>query len=190
MQTKMFKNKKHKKIASDFMPRDEQSLRILQERALHIAKQEIKKVEKKDAIAYVRFKLGMENYGISYEFAKEVMHNVVITKVPCVTDFVAGVINRRGILLMTLDLKKFFNIHSAENKQQDNYVIIIKKGSIQIALLVDSIEGSDVYDPAFLDLPLSQENLKQEYFIGLHQRIIAIINVNAILGNLGGLSKK
>lgn len=170
--------------AAEFVPHDEKAEQILRKRAELLAKQETEKIDKLDGITYVRFRLGPhEIYGMPYNYIKEIMGVVQLTKLPSVADFVGGIINRRGALLAVLDLKKFFNFTSTEY-EKDSYILVVKSGGITIGILADGIEGSDIYDPSTLDAPLpSLDAIKPEYLLGLHKGVTSIINIEAIMSD-------
>lgn len=190
MTAKMQKNKNYPRsnfcIASNLLPQGKDVLPLLQSRAERLAQREITVIDKEN-IAYVRFRLGTgahsEQYGIPYCYAKEVMRNTIPTPLPGTFPFIAGIINRRGALLTVLDLKQFFHTQLSPY-DKESCVIIVTAGGITVGLLADSIEGSDCYDLATLDGPLSSgEAVKPEYIIGLHLGVTAIIHVEAMLSD-------
>lgn len=185
MRTKLTKVKKRASpiIARDFMPDSQIALRILKERANRIAKIENTK-QKMETTSYIRFSLGNnEHYGIPYQFAKEVMHNVKPTKLPHVPKFIAGVINRRGALLAVLDLREFFNIPFSSDNTKTNIIIIATK-HILVGIQANNIDGSDAFETDGLDSPLSIESsIKPEFILGLHKGVTAILNVEAIISD-------
>lgn len=186
MNTKTDKPKKSKQlVASDLMPRQEEELRVLRERMKQISRPTTEQVQHQDDHRYVRFKLGEnEFYGIPYQHIKEVMSVATLTKLPCVPHFIAGIINRRGALLSVLDPKQFFNFTIPEYVSFP-YIIVLKSGGITIGMLTDTIEGTEVYDVAALEAPLSFVSaIKPEYITGLHNGITAILNIETILNDL------
>lgn len=188
MHIKTQESKKHKKnvnvSAADYMPKDTNAQQILAQRAKLFAKEIIKKSAATNLISYVQFHLGPEQYGIPYQMAKEVIHKGIVTLVPFVPDYIVGVINRRGVLLTILDLKKFLRIPSSKDDLKA-HILVINYKDITMGILVDSIDGNDTYDPMSLDAALSAEStIKSEYILGLHHGVIGIINVEAIILDL------
>jgi len=168
--------------AADLMPKSPEAQRILQQRAQALATSQIVRAEAQ-GIKYISFDLGAahEHYGIAYNYAREVMNNVTITKIPNTPAHIAGVINRRGALIAVVDLKQFFHTQ-VSSYTKDSYVIIINAKDTTIGILADDIKGSDMYEPSQLDPPFSFLNLiKPEYIAGLHRGVTAIINVDALL---------
>jgi len=164
------------------LPKDSEALTILQKRAEKIAQIEIKKGQEKNIYSYIHFCLNKnEHYGIPYQLTKEVIQNTSITPIPSTFEFIAGIINRRGMLINVIDLKHFFGIKKSEKKINKN-VIVVQNESMQVGLLVDSIEGSHHYSMDKLNPPIPSNNaIKLNYIIGLHNGTTAIINIDAIL---------
>ncbi|WP_454781639.1 chemotaxis protein CheW [Legionella sp. WA2022007384] len=180
----MIKEQKH---ASELIPKDEEALKILQARAKQLAKQEID-TSKNHGITFVRFSLGQnENYGISYQYVQEVLRNVSIAPAPFVPHFIAGVINWRGALITVVDLLKFFHLHHSlsSSEQHNEFIIVVQLNNITLGLLVQRVEGSELYLPSELAVPLSSANVTNpEYILGLHHAITAIINVETLIASL------
>lgn len=170
--------------ASELMPNDAESTRILRSRSNYLSLRKQDKATKEGLIPYIKFRLGLnEWYGIPYSCTQEVMQHVVPTKLPFAPASVAGVINRRGALLAVFDLKKVFNIKSSSTEA--THTILISIGEMRVGILVDSIEGSDAYNPLMLDVALTSESINMpDYILGLHQGVTAIINIEPLLSDL------
>jgi len=170
--------------ASSLMPCSEKDLQVLNERAEHFAmvKTEEKKIN--EATTYVKFRLGEnEHYGIAFESVKEVMHNVIITKLPRTPDYIAGIINRRSALIAILDIGYIFH-NQVSDCNKDSYIIIVSKNNLTIGILTNGIEGSDAYDVATLNPPIASELItNMNYIIGLHNGDTTIVNIESILSD-------
>ncbi|MHA2251207.1 MAG: chemotaxis protein CheW [Candidatus Kariarchaeaceae archaeon] len=100
---------------------------------------------------YVAFKLSDEHYAIDVHQVQEVFVPSSITQIPQAQDFVAGVINFRGMIVTVIDLMKRLGIPVKVKKSTDSefefededkfYVIIVKKGTSTVGLLVDYVES-------------------------------------------------
>lgn len=177
------KNIHHELMAHDFIPMDEMTQDILRKRSHLLAKADVNYTQMTVLTHYIRFKLGKnEWYGIPYEKTKEVLNNVYLTPVPHVSPYIAGIMNLRGILVTVIDLKKLFNFPK-ESLVEKTYTIVVSHGNIVIGILVDSIEGSDTYDPTLLDLPLASQRISPEFILGIHQGTTAIINIETIISD-------
>lgn len=175
----------HCLTAAECMPKDELSLAILNERARILAQQKEITENKLDLEMYIEFLLGKnERYGIDYEFAKEVVDNIKLTKIPHCIDIIAGVINHRGALIAVLNLKSYFQIKSRANTQNTAAIIISSQG-MTVGLLVDNITGYQFYDAKKLEKPIASEGMiKPGYISGLDKGHTAILNINTIFSDL------
>lgn len=176
--------KKIERNAADCMPKGELACKILLERANKMAEnaEEIKQV---DTVHYIRFRLGNnEYYGIPYQNVQEVIDNVSLTKIPCVHESIAGVINYRGLLLNLVDLKKFLKMNMSDYSQKI-YVIVTKVNNILIGVLADNIEGINEYDKEIIKSEIYyQGNIDEKYILGLHNGITTILNIENIILDL------
>lgn len=189
----MEKMQKHNEViitnqihAASLLPQDVDSQRILQLRSQQLAKATYETEEvniQTESIKYICFNLGQaqEQYGIPYQFVKEVISNIQPTKLPLVPKHIAGIINRRGTLVTVIDLKHFFHTKFPES-DNEQYIIIIQAMNITIGIMADDIEGSNIYESNKLDPPFTfLDIIKPELIIGIHQGVTAIINVEALV---------
>jgi purine-binding chemotaxis protein CheW len=171
--------------ASSLMPKTQNELQVLNQRAEHYSiKQEEEKIHEHET-TYVRFRLGEnEHYGIPYKYIREVMNNVVVTSVPCVPDYIAGVINRRSVLITILDLNVLIYGYSHEHGENASIIILVVNG-MTIGILTDGIEGSHAYHEDSLSPPIPSEHIKKmDYVLGLHNGNTTIMNMDLILSDI------
>ena len=89
-----------------------------------------------------------------------------ITRVPSVPDHILGVINLRGEVLSTIDLKTFFDLPQGE-PTEEQALIVVEHAGMQTGLLVDDI--GDLVDLAPEDLseePLLAGTSERVFFEG------------------------
>lgn len=91
---------------------------------------------------FISFSLNEEIYCINLKFVREItkLKHVRFAKVPCVPDFIMGIINLRGDFITIVDIKKFLNIPKTEITEKTK-IIVIRTENIQIGILVDDIFG-------------------------------------------------
>lgn len=73
---------------------------------------------------YLTFRFEDEVFGVEIGRIREVMDIVKITRVPCSSPMMKGVINLRGLVLAVADIKPAFGIKSGENGP-DSCIIVI-----------------------------------------------------------------
>ena len=98
---------------------------------------------------YATFWLGDALYGIEVERVREVLRQQDITHVPLAPTTVAGLINLRGQVVTTIDLRERLDLRHDDGDEQPMLVVVLVAGE-SIALLVDRIGGVvDVDDEQF-----------------------------------------
>lgn len=89
------------------------------------------------------FTIQDEEYGIDILFVQEIKGFTRITPVPNAPHFVKGVLNLRGTVVPTIDLRARFNMPE-KAYDQFSVVIVVNVGSRVVGLLVDAV--SDVLE--------------------------------------------
>lgn len=91
---------------------------------------------------FISFGLNEESYCLNLKYVREItkLKNVNLTKVPCVPDFIVGIINLRGDFITIVDIKKFLNIPKTGITEKTK-IIVIRTENIQIGLVVDDVFG-------------------------------------------------
>ncbi|PIB34536.1 hypothetical protein BFP72_03475 [Reichenbachiella sp. 5M10] len=98
--------------------------------------EEIKGYSGKD-VQLIVFKMGGERYAIEIDRIKEVVHTPRISKIPHAPDFIKGVGNVRGSVMVVLDLGLKFGIdESTETKQ---FILVIHNDEFKAGILVDEV---------------------------------------------------
>lgn len=136
-----------KEIDDDFaglFPVDKISKEKFAKRALKLQKELRNEVDSLNyqEDSFISFCLNEEIYCINLKYVKEItkLKHVSLTNVPCVPDFITGIINLRGDFITIVDIKKFLNIPKT-NITEKTKIIVIRTESIQIGLLVDDVFG-------------------------------------------------
>lgn len=86
----------------------------------------------------VLFRLAHEIYGIETANVREVYPLKDLTPLPCVPDFVAGIVNVRGQVLSVIDLKRFFELPQ-QGMTDLNKVIVLADNVMEFGVLADAI---------------------------------------------------
>jgi len=98
----------------------------------------VKEEEVEDAIHFVGFQFGSEEYVIEIHLIQEIIMVGNITPVPHVQEFFEGVINLRGNIVPVINLRLKLEM---ENKpiNNDSRIIIVELGETTVGYLVDEI---------------------------------------------------
>lgn len=90
-----------------------------------------------DSQMYLIFMAGHLKLGVVAEDVVEILHNQIITFLPMVPHYIRGIINMRGIMIPILDIRVRLGL---EPRNDDNLVVVINFGDIQLGILVDAVD--------------------------------------------------
>jgi purine-binding chemotaxis protein CheW len=118
---------------------------------------------------YATLWLGNGLYGIVVERVREVLRQQDITSVPLAPPTVAGLINLRGQVVTTVDLRERLQLRTHNEETQPMLVVVLVAGE-SIALLVDRIGGVvDVSDDQFEPPPDTLTGTVRELVVGAYK---------------------
>ena len=102
---------------------------------------------------FISFCMDKEIYAINLKYVKEItkLKLVSLVSVPCVPEFLTGIINLRGEFITIVDIKYFLQITKTPISDKTK-IIVVKISDIQIGILVD-----DVFD--IENIPTEKMNL-------------------------------
>ena len=171
---------KNLKEQIEITPEDEK--RILEKRAEELAK--VFEVEDRgEFIEIIKFALADEMFGVEKEYAKEVLPLKDLTPLPCVPNFVLGIINIRGKILSVIDLKKIFEIPDTEITDLSR-VIILKDGEIEFGILADNLLNVEkiYYRDIQKTLP-TLKGIREEYLKGITNDRVVLLDYKKIIND-------
>ena len=120
---------------------------------------------------YLSFTLADETYGLKIIKVREIIGQAQITAVPQTPDYVLGVMNLRGQIILVVDLKRKFGIGQKEHNEQSCIVVVELDGEHKkrhIGIVVDSVdEVLDIHDEAIEDVPEFGSAVNTEFIIGI-----------------------
>ncbi len=133
---------------------------------------------------YLTFHLGNEDYGLEIRHVTEIISIQKITDVPDLPDFVKGVINLRGQVIPTLDLRLRFKL-PAKDYDERTCVIITKMNEIPVGVIVDTVnEVLDIPEDQISPPPSVQKGAAHRFIEGLGRvgdSVIIILNAEKLL---------
>ena len=125
-------------------------------------------------------RLGREIYGIDAQYVFNVKPAELITYVPRVPEWVAGVVNLRGRIFSVVDLRRFFGLPAAEIKEGDDsgygervdHLVVVETPDMEIALLVDDVLTVEPLPASRIqDTSGTVRGLRPEYVRGVVTRV-------------------
>lgn len=130
---------------------------------------------------FIVFSLNEEIYAFNISYVKEIkkISDNMISKIPCVPDFILGIINFRGDYISVLDIKYFLGIEKTEFEGKKE-IVIIETNDLKVAILTDFVLD-------ITNLPISQlipNNSQESFVIGelayTKNRMINLLNVEKL----------
>jgi purine-binding chemotaxis protein CheW len=114
--------------------------RILEERARKLARPKTSAPAPTQVLELLVFSLGKEGYGIDTASVLDVIRVHGLTPLPCVPDFVMGVIHHRGRILPVLDLRRLLGL---EGRQvgETGCVVSLEVRAMSFGILADTVTG-------------------------------------------------
>lgn len=88
--------------------------------------------------SYLTFTLGREEYGFVITSVREIILRRQITHVPNTKNFVAGIMNLRGMVIPVVDAKRKLGFAETDDKAEN--VIILENEGMVTGVLVDSVK--------------------------------------------------
>jgi purine-binding chemotaxis protein CheW len=155
---------------------------ILKARSKQLAKQQAKTVVEA-SIEVAEFLLGNESYAFELELLREVTSLSEVTYIPCSPDFVVGVITLRGQIIPIIDILRFLNLGSADDRLQVyNKAIIMQQDKLVIGILADEMVGARKIDIGTLQFTLqSMDGQTSHYLKGITKERLVILDGKKIL---------
>ena len=91
---------------------------------------------------YLTFVLDKEEYGLDIMKVQEIIGLIPITVVPRVAEYVRGVINLRGRIVPTVDLRRKFGLPAVEDTDRTCIIVVeveSPRGKIKMGIIVDQV---------------------------------------------------
>ncbi|WP_266171133.1 chemotaxis protein CheW [Dyella subtropica] len=161
----------------------DESRRILQSRAQHLAQEAEPDARADEYIEMVEFDLAYERYAIDSRYVREVCPLENLTPLPCTPKFVLGIINLHGEILSVIDIKIFFEL-PAPGLTDLNKVIVLQAGNMIFGVLADSVVGVRQVPAADIQRSLpTLTKIRAAYLLGLTSARTVIIDAEKLLSD-------
>ena len=138
-----------------------------------------------DLMGILLFRLGEEWYSVKVEDVREIYQEYTITSIPCVPEFILGVVNIRGEIISVTDIAKEMRLGALTTDVEQAPAIVIKNDECTTAMVVDEI--GDIVDVPLdgVEPPLSTIDKSQAEFIAgslyVDGRLLGLINTDRVL---------
>lgn len=147
------------------------------------------KIEEKQLVV---FSIAKEEFGIDISELKEIVKIMEITPVPNVEDYIKGVINLRGRIIVLILLAKKLNLE-IKKEDKDSRILIMESGENIFGMIVDKVDkvlrvGVDKISaaPEIMSKEISSDYIKGVCVLG--ERLIILLDLIKLL-NLKDIEK-
>ncbi|MCK8816339.1 chemotaxis protein CheW [Natroniella sulfidigena] len=129
------------------------------------------------------FELNQEEFGIDINNVNEIIRPEEIRPVPQSSDFIAGIINLRGEIIIIVDLRKKFGLQAEVNS--DTRIIVAELAETKVGFIVDDasevlrVEGDEIAPP-----PKQIEGIQADLLQGVvkrDERLIILLDFAGLL---------
>jgi purine-binding chemotaxis protein CheW len=138
---------------------------VLQRRAASLAMSDTDD-EVRDTVATLRFRLGAEWYAVRVSEVREIFHDYEITAIPCVPEYILGVVNVRGEILSVTDPALLMGLERVRAEDQAMpAAVVVALDDVATALVVDEIGDITEVEVDAIEPPISTIDRGQAEFI-------------------------
>ena len=134
---------------------------------------------------FLTFALNDQEFGIEILRVQEIKNFSRVTPIPNMPECIKGVINLRGTVVPIVDLRKKFNMPTAEYNQF-TVIIVVNVGTKIMGLVVDAV--SDVLNVGEESIEKTPDlgAIDTSFITGLAKsgdRLVALLNIEYLLGD-------
>jgi len=134
---------------------------------------------------FCTFYLGDLFLGISVTCVQEVIRYQERTRVPLVSDVIHGLINLRGEIVTTVDLRHRLELEPRQPDDQEPINVVVRHDEGVVSLLVDEIgDVFEVADEDFEPLPPTLKGVYRDFVRGIYKldrKLLLILDTDRLL---------
>lgn len=173
----------HAAITELLEPSPERARAIMDERARRLAGARAKQAAPTPALETLGFALGLERYAVESTYVREVVRLVDFTPVPGAPEFLFGITNLRGQVLVLADLRKFFGVRQ-QGRTDLARVVVLGTDRPELGILADeahelrSIPLTEIQNPFE-----SVTGIGREYLLGVTKDALIVLDGARLLAD-------
>ncbi|MCF7790403.1 MAG: chemotaxis protein CheW [Victivallales bacterium] len=160
---------------------DKDKNKILEQRALELAKEVDDSREDDEFINIVEFLLNDEVYAFEAGYTKLVASLDTLTPIPFTPDYVIGVTAVQEQIISVLDIRSFFQMNKRENTKHKKMVVLGKE-NIAFAVAADDVIGiKKIFFNTIQKTVDTFDDIRKKFFYGLTGEQTIILDAEKIL---------
>lgn len=122
-----------------------------------------------DRIQYCTFRLGELYLGVEVMRVQEVIRQQTTTPVPLASPVIGGLMNLRGEIVTTIDLRRRLGLPSGDDRRQSINVVVRSDEGV-VSLIVDEIgDVIEVFDEDFEPPPPTLDSSTSDVIVGIYK---------------------
>jgi purine-binding chemotaxis protein CheW len=133
---------------------------------------------------YLTFRVGDSEYGVDITSVHEVKGWAEPTRLPNKPHYIRGVLNLRGVIVPTFDIRARFN-QGLTHTTEKHVIIILAVGERVAGVLVDGVSDILTVSKTAVKAPPDQENDGESRFvnglIAIHDRMVVLLDMPRLL---------
>ena len=133
---------------------------------------------------YLTFALGTEQYAIEIRHVVDIIGIQEITEVPNQPEYIMGIINLRGKIIPTMDVRKRFNKEFLMYNNR-TCIIVVELNAISVGLIVDMVlEVIAIPDEQIAEPPTFNSDFKNKFILGIgkiQNQIVILLDSDKLL---------
>lgn len=137
-----------------------------------------------DSRKYLTFFSDDQGFAINSKYVIEIINEFSITHLPCVPNFIKGIINLRGQIIPIMDMRLRLGRMEAEYSREA-CIVVIAVNAISIGLFVDRVsQMTDIEDD---QLSATPESHQEEFVKGIgriDQEVYLMLDCERLLTNI------
>ncbi len=165
---------------------------VLTARAESLAQESVEEQEH-DVVSALLFRLGEEWYGVRLADVREIYREYRLTQIPCVPDFVLGVVSMRGEILSVNDLARMMRLGQVTSTGRQPPAIVLENAETEAAIVVDEIgEIADIPTGSIQPPLIVIDRLQAPFVSGtvaVGELLVGLIDAGRVLEPVGGSAR-
>jgi purine-binding chemotaxis protein CheW len=166
---------------------------VLERRAASLAIETIED-EVSDQLSLLLFRIADEWYAVPVSAVREIFQEYEVTPIPCVPDFILGVVNVRGEILSVTDPAQLMHLGLVEPEAGVlPPVVVVTDEEVATALVVDEIGDITEVANGSVEPPVSIIDRAQAEFIAgsvfVDGAMVGLLNVERVLEPIGSAGR-
>lgn len=138
-------------------------------------------VQAGDSSQFLTFTVGESEYGVDIMMVREIKGWTETTRLPNTPEYIRGVMNLRGSIIPTFDLRCRFG-QGLTKAHAKNVVVILAVGSRNVGVLVDAVSDILTVQPHEIKASPEVDTAVDERFvtglIAVEDRMVVVLDIN------------